>query len=443
MNHRLFQIYTLKLLSILLLSGCATATFYARDSADDPPVEMEESSKVKQVNAELGVTEIEDEVIVQVPTEVPLPADEVERETIQKKEQLEQKTWFDYLSGRNVAADIPYAKELPWVGAPAPSERVAENYLNHANSLFAAKKYVEARTQYEEAADRFPDSPIEEESLFKIAECYFFSDKYPESFEAYEALLVNYKRSRYLDTAVSRQFAIGRYWQKRYEKDPEGILTPNLVDKTRPFNDLQGSALRAFEKVRLNHPTGPLADDSLMATATAKFLRRYYEDADYYYGLVRQEYPDSEHQYQAHVLGIQAKIRRYQGPRYEGICLQEAKELIEQTMRQFGQISEKDRSRLQKLHAQVSSNLALRDIEVAKFYEAKGFNGAARSYYDRVLQEFPHTQEAEKAGNQIERIQDAPRNPAPRMIWLSSLFPETREDPLVLEDAPEESELGE
>ena len=444
--------YPLVLLAMILSSGCAATTFYSRDDSSDDPAVVKEASKIRQVSAELNDTElpgneVANEVVVEVPPEVSAPATEsaaaVESAREKKEDKVEEKSWFDYLSGRNVAEDIPYAKELPWVGAPQPSERAAESYMKKASALFTAEKYNEARTRYERAADRFPNSPIEEESLFQIAECYFFADKYPEAFEAYEALLVDYKRSRYLDQAVARQFAIGRYWQKRYEKDPESVLTPNLIDKTRPFNDLQGSALRAFEKVRLNHPTGPLADDSLMATATANFLRRYYDDADYYYGLVRQEYPDSEHQYQAHVLGIQAKIRRYQGPRYEGTCLHEAKELIEQTMRQFASMSDKERARLQKLHAQVISNLALRDIEVAEFYEAKGFNGAARRYYDRVLQEFPQTREAAQAQEQFEEIEGTPSNPPPRLTWLSSVFPDTREDPLVLEDPPEAPELDE
>ena len=445
MTHYSFRAYSLKLAAIVMLSGCATATFYSRGNADNPPVVNDESSQVKLVSAETDLPDSSEKAVADKNDSTPAPhlAEGEEETSIEQEGSLEEKSFLDYLSGRNVAADIPYAKELPWVGAPDPNKKAAESRLNAAEALFAEKKYASARVQYAKAADRSPDSSIEEDSLFKIAECYFFEDQYPDAFESYEALLVNYKRSKYLDTAVARQFAIGRYWQKRYEKDPENILTPNVVDKTRPFNDLQGSALRAFEKVRFNHPTGSLADDSLMATATANFLRRRYDDADYYYGLVRQEYPGSEHQYKAHVLGIQAKIRRYQGPQYEGTCLHEAKDLIEQTTRQFKELSVEDRTRLQKLHAQVSSNLARRDLELAEFYSTKGYHGAARSYYNQVLDEYPHTDVAQKAESQIEEIKDESQNPTPRFVWISSLFPESRKDPLVLERAPEKKEASE
>ena len=429
------RLYSVKFLAIIMISGCATATFNSRGNAENPPLNDDPPSEVEVVSAE-----------VEVPQSNDLSAEEIvdnEPKLHDPAEAAEDKSFLDYLSGRNVAADIPYAKELPWVGAPEPSKEAAESLYKRAEQLFKEKEYASARMQYEKAADRFPGSSIEEGALFKIAECYFFEDKYPDAFEAYESLLVNYKRSKYLDTAVARQFAIGRYWQKRYEKDPENVLTPNVVDKTRPFNDLQGSALRAFEKVRLNHPTGALADDSLMATANANFLRRRYDDADYYYGLVRQEYPGSEHQYQAHVLGIQAKIRRYQGPKYEGTCLKEAKKLIEQTLRQFREMSPEDRKRMQKLYAQVSSNLAMRDVEIAKFYSAKGFHGAARNYYNLVVDEFPHTEVAQRAETQIEEIKGKPAQPIPRFTWISALFPESRKDPLVLEESATSEEADE
>ena len=386
-----------------LVCGCATSTFNSRDKTDVP----------------LALSE-------QVDVNEKTPTGEKKSASM-----------LGYLPGKHVAADVPYVKTLPWIGAPEANEKVAQAQFIEAESQFEHKRYHEARVSYEQAADYLPDSALHEDALFMIAEAHFFDDNYPEAFRAYETLLTSYKRSRHMDAAVNRQFLIGQYWKNRHQKDPDFILTPNLTDKTRPFNDLQGSALRAFEKVRLNHPTGQLADDSLMATASTNFLRKRYEDADYHYTLVRREYPNSEHQYQAHLLGIQAKIRRYQGPQYDGTCLNEAKELIEQTLRQFQKMSVEDRSRLEKLHAQVQSNLARRDYEVGYFYANKGFNDAARFYYGRVIDKFSHTGMAQEAREQLTELEGEPSVPAPRFVWLSSLFPDVREDPLVLNREPE------
>ena len=100
-------------------------------------------------------------------------------------------------------------------------------------------------------------------------------------------------------------------------------------------------------------------------------------------------------------------------------------------------MSVEDRSRLEKLHAQVQSNLARRDYEVGYFYANKGFNDAARFYYGRVIDKFSHTGMAQKAREQLMELEGEPSVPAPRFVWLSSLFPDVREDPLVLDREPE------
>ena len=344
-------------------------------------------------------------------------------------------SFTDRITGRNVAADIPYAQKLPWVGAPDPNEQTARGHFADGEKAFRERKYAAARASYEKAALNFPDSPLHEDALLMVAETYFFEDDYPEAFTGYESLLTKFKRSRHLDTAVKRQFAIGQYWQQQNQEEPRSFLTPNLTDKTLPFNDTRGRALRAFEKVRLNHPTGSLADDSLMATGGSMFAKEQFEDADYFYTLLRREYPQSEHQYQAHVLGIQAKIRSYQGPEYDGTVLEEAKELTEQTLKQFVQMPPEDRQRLQDLYGKILNNLAIRDYEMARFYDVKDYFGAARLYYDRVAREFPQTSVAVKAQERIAQLDGKPNTPAPRFTWISSLFPDEREDLLKIDAA--------
>ena len=403
----IFSCFSAVIFWIPLLSGCATSAFSHHGNTKESSAEIAKEVIAKE---EIAKEEIAKEGDV---TDVSAP-----------------KSTLDYIPGQHIAENIPYVNTLPWIGAPDKNEKVAQAHFTEAETQFSDKKYHEARTSYEKAGNYAPDSALHEDTLFMVAETHFFEDNYPEAFEAYENLLANYKRSRHMDVAVARQFAIGQYWQSRQQENPEFILTPNMIDKTRPFNDLQGSALRAFEKVRLNHPTGSLADDSLMATAGVDFLRKHYQDADYHYSLVRREYPNSEHQYQAHLLGIQSKIRCYQGPRYDGTCLKEAKELIKQTFRQFPKMSDEDRERLQKLYSQVETNLAMRDYEVGNFYAKKGYSNAARLYYDRVIDGYSHTAVAAKAREELENLQGKPNTPPQRLEFISSMFPDVREDPL-------------
>ena len=96
-----------------------------------------------------------------------------------------------------------------------------------------------------------------------------------------------YTNTRYLDTVIDREWEIARYWEECDEHNPDWPLTPNAYDKTRPWFDTIGHAIKTYENIRLNDPTGPRADDAIMATANIYFARGRFEDADYHYTLLR------------------------------------------------------------------------------------------------------------------------------------------------------------
>jgi hypothetical protein len=70
---------------------------------------------------------------------------------------------------------------------------------------------------------------------------------------------------------------------------------------------------------------------------------------------------------------------------------------------------------------------------MARYYERKGYYGAARIYHERVVNDFTRTPLAEKANQRLAEIKDKPPSPAPRFTWLSSLFPEDEQDPLEIQ----------
>ena len=215
----------------------------------------------------------------------------------------------------------------------APNEAIARQAYADGDVLFKQKNYAEAAKKYHIAADRWPESTLEEDAMFMEAESYFFSDQYYRSSETFSKLLKQYENSRHLDRVVVRDFAIARYWE--LEANKHLALVPNFTDKTLPYFDPMGNGIAVYESIRLNDPTGPLADDATFATANAYFLNERYDDADYHYELIRKEYPHSEFQLQSHLLGLRAKLHTYQGPEYDDKPLVESEKLIDSTLRQF------------------------------------------------------------------------------------------------------------
>jgi len=303
-----------------------------------------------------------------------------------------------------------------------PDENLARQRLQEGRALFAEKQYAEAAGKLKEAADRWPDSPLAEDALFLRAESLFFTDQYPAAQDTYGKLLADYKNSRYLDTVTRRLFAIGRYWDELNLREPHWPITPNFTDKTRPRFDTFGRALKAYETIRIEDPTGPLADDSLMAIGVAYFKRERYEDAAVFFDLVRTEYPESDHQAKAHVLALRSKLRSYQGEHYDATPLHQAEEIADQTLAQFRRELGPEAEQVLESRARIEQQKAARDWAVAQFYDGKSQFGAARVYYRSIIEEYPGTRFAEMARRRMEQIRGEPAEPPDRYAWLTKAF---------------------
>ncbi len=312
---------------------------------------------------------------------------------------------------------------------------MAKQAYRQGQQLFDARQYEEAAKHFATAAARWPNSPLEEDALFMLAECYFFSDQYPKAEDTYEKLLKKYQYSRYVDKAVARQFAIGRYWEQFHAAEPHWPTTPNLTDKSRPLFDTWGHALKCYDHVRLNDPTGPLADDSLMASATAYFNVGQFEEAAFRYDLLRKEYPKSEHALNASLLCLDAKQRIYQGPLYDGTPLVEAGEIADQTLTRYGPTLGEKRSLVLEARDRITEQKAERDWAMAQYYDKNHYYGAARFYYQSIIDEYPQTQVAEAARKRLEEIKDLPAQPPDRFGWLNKIINPKRRRPAPA-DAP-------
>ena len=320
---------------------------------------------------------------------------------------------FDYFKGENIK------KRWKKMVGRGPNEPIARTALEEGDALFREGKFKEAIPKYKKAIDRWPDSVVEEDAMWQLAECQFFTDQYPKAEDTYTELVKKYANTRYLDRVAQRQFLIGQYWLAIDKKLHLPVLVPSLADRSRPLFDTRGRALKAFDHVRINDPRGPLADDSIMAQANAHFVDREWLDADYFYNLLRTEYPDSDFLLQAHLFGLQAKLRAYQGAGYEGGVLDEAELLADQVLVQFpDQLTPEEQERVIKTQAEVAAQQASRHWKRAEFYAKGKHYTSARIYYAMIARDYPKTMLAEEARGRlkgIEGLADVSDNPFPML----------------------------
>jgi hypothetical protein len=151
-------------------------------------------------------------------------------------------------------------------------------------------------------------------------------------------------------------------------------------------------------------------------------VAREWLDADYFYNLLRSEYPDSDFLLQAHLFGLQSKLRAYQGPGYEGGVLDEAEILADQILVQFpDQLASEEQERVMKTRGEIAAQQATRHWKRAEFYAKGKHYTSARIYYATIAKDYPKTMLAQQARDRLDSLagkEDVSDNPFPTLTAL-------------------------
>lgn len=304
------------------------------------------------------------------------------------------------------------------------------------------------------AAKKFKESSLGEEAQFYLAESYYAKGEYGKAQDGYDQLFEDYPSTRYIEPATRRLFAIARDWleivdpvaknqirQVSAEKviednapakkslDPtiRVPILPNFHAKSRPWFDTQGNALKCLKSIWMNDPTGPLADDALMLTATYYQRKQNFVEADRYFEILRDEYPDSPHIEDAFVLGAHVKQMSYQGPYYEGRDLAGAQKLKEQSLHLFPASHERPQLRedLQKIYLQQAER-AWYEVE---YYQKKRRPRAVAIACIQLINEYPDTSFAKDARAILKSIDRSELNGLPDVKEFVSSLPAAEPKP--------------
>ncbi len=326
------------------------------------------------------------------------------------------KTW-KRMTGRGPNRDL--AKQL-YSAADAEYRQAAATEGPERTALFES-----AADKFYQAAERWPESAVALDGYFMAGEAMFFADHYAAANKHYEQLIKAFPNNRYIDIVDQRRYSIAQYWLEIDRQNPEELYYVNFFDKTRPWKDARGSGMRVFDKIRVDDPTGRLADDATLSLGNENFTRRKFLKADEYYSDLRKAYPSSEHQFSAHFLGLKAKLNSYSGPAYSGAPLDEAEKIIKQMRRAFPQECEREREYIERAVAEIRFKKAERLAFLAQYYDRRAEYRAARHHYERIVADYADTPLAARAQERVGQIAGLPPVPPQRAQWLVDLLPET------------------
>ncbi len=319
----------------------------------------------------------------------------------------------------------------------------AKRFYQEADGLFrqagsqpkdqATKTYRASAKLFRKAGEAAPGSALEQDALFMQGESLFFADRLTDATEAYQKLQKEYPRSRHNDRVAARLFAISRYWIDTVVAREGSWFNVNFTDPKKPRLDVDGHAIRVLDQIRYDDPTGRLADDATMAAAAEYIRQEKFEEADEFLTDLRETFSDSNHFFLAHLMGIQCKLKVYEGPRYSGLVLEEAEKLVRQTRQRFPQQLKNPKygEIVAKASAEIAYLQADRWIQRADYREKRKEYGAARFCYQQLLNLHGQTPQADRARQRLAAIEQLPAVPTRRLAWLTTFFPESRRsDPL-------------
>ena len=286
------------------------------------------------------------------------------------------------------------------------------------------KIFAEAANEFRLASAYYPDSSLEEDAVYLEGESYFFADRYVQSNRAFEKLVANYSGTRYLDMAEQRRLTIALYWLDLSDH----YKGPKLGDPKRPKTGLAGEARRVLHRIRIDDPTGKLADDATLALGKA-FMKdqRFYEAADTFEDL-RRNYPGSQHQFTAHMLELEARLQGYQGKSYDDTPLRKADELMKTIVRQFPSECKDELPYLERQAALIQNQIAERDYSMGEYFENRGENRAAKFYYQQIAEKYDNTKFGETIRQQIADVEQRPPVPKQHGQWIIDMFPKNEDE---------------
>jgi outer membrane protein assembly factor BamD (BamD/ComL family) len=316
---------------------------------------------------------------------------------------------------------------------------------HNGEELFKQKRYVEAEQVFwKDTAEKFAVYPIREDALFMTGECLYYQKVYAKAEDKYDLCIKEFSATRHLDEISRRKFEIARVWLKFPDnitakdvrpvnfddpgknpppqtawQEPTGWtyripILPNFSDQSRPTFDTEGRALEALKSIWINDPTGPLADDAIMLSASYYLRKADYTEADHLYELLRKEFPKSPHVENAYVLGAYVKLMEYQGPEYDPTPMRDAKKLREATIRLYP--NNPERARFEEEIKKMELAEAAQIWADVQYWKAKGKPKSVAIYCKEVIKKYPHSDYAVKAREELAKIKpdDKPDVPLPK-----------------------------
>ena len=298
-----------------------------------------------------------------------------------------------------------------WDKTKSAPDPVSQAEFEVARKLFDAGDYPRAEPLFAALAKREvkKGSPWGAKAQFYLAETQFRRERYTAANDNFQYLLKKYPgESEYKDRVIAREYQIAQIWLA--DDDPKAKPLPFRahLDGRAPLIDPKGYAIKTLEHVRLHDSNGPLADHATLRTADHYHANGDYEQAAIYYDQLLTDYAKSPLRERAQLSAIDAKIKGYVGPEYDGTGLDSARETIQRTMAEFPEHQANNEQLYHTLDL-INDQAAEREYTAGTYYIRARKPASAEYQFGLVIAKWPKSKWAEYARVQLQKTAKMPR----------------------------------
>lgn len=294
---------------------------------------------------------------------------------------------------------------------PSPDEIADDDppevKYDKAQRYFSASRWAEAADAFHRVWTDHPKSELASDAQFYEADARYGQGKFNGAFELYKRYLRDWPLSPHAPIIQRRMYDMGTY---TIQAGRHGFL--GIFDYSSEGVDQLDYLVSVF-------PHGDLADDALIFMADFEWRERQTHAAIGHLHDLIDNYPLSEWALEARVRLARAYRDLNRGTRYDADSLQRSAaeyrayiELVTSDADRAREYAEKLGTARSEL-ADVEELLARKRIEAAEFYLRMGNAGAARSELRNVIRDFPRSQAAREAREQLGVEEVRPPRAAP------------------------------
>lgn len=264
-------------------------------------------------------------------------------------------------------------------------------------SFFQEQKWIEVVREGKAISQEFSGSALSIESSYYLGAAYFQIEDYDLSNRYLSKYLKEIQDPQFFEAALAYKFLIAEHFREGAKKRLV------LWEKSPKWLSAKQDALQIYEEILSSYPYDELGAKALFGKALIYEELKDYDLSLEAFATLIQRFPN-------HELAIESYLHR--GNIYVRRCQEENLnpdwlDLAEMNLRKFSEAfpGEERLAEARQCRNQVQEAFAKNLYETALFYERTKKPQAALLYYEKIIQQFPHSDVAKLAEQRKDNIQ--------------------------------------